>query len=114
MSKSNAYSIHLEKAIDRIAGACSVLTRDDITQFIFNGYVLVKGAFSRELAVAITDQAWKELEEFHGVDRGDSRTWNKHFLGPDGVRGHRRPRARPYRAGGPALGWRRASPAARA
>ena len=88
MSKSDAYSIHLEKAIDRIAGACSVLTRDDITQFIFNGYVLVKGAFSRELAIAITDQAWKELEEVHGVDRGDSRTWNKHFLGPDGVRGY--------------------------
>ena len=88
MSKEDAYSFHIEKAIDRIAGACSVLTRDDITQFIFNGYVLVKGAFSRELAVAITDQAWKELEEVHGVDRGDSRTWNKHFLGPDGVRGY--------------------------
>ena len=63
MSKSDAYSIHLEKAIDRIAGACSVLTRDDITQFIFNGYVLVKGAFSLQLAIAITDQAPETEEE---------------------------------------------------
>ena len=88
MSESDVFNFDMVQAIDRIACSCSVLSRDDVTQFIKSGYVLVRGAFSRELATSITEQAWKELAEHHGVDRENSRTWNQRFKGPDGVPGY--------------------------
>lgn len=49
----------------------SVLSLDQIRQFVRDGYVHLTGAFDRELAAACVDQLWSQLAE----DRGDSSTW---------------------------------------
>jgi hypothetical protein len=50
-----------------------MLTQEEITGFINNGYVKISNAVPRELCDAIVNRLWKDLE----VDRNDSSTWTK-------------------------------------
>jgi len=49
------------------------LTEEEVRQFIEQGYVAVRGAFSRELAVRILPLVWAELE----IDVQDLSTWTQ-------------------------------------
>ncbi|MBO7747162.1 phytanoyl-CoA dioxygenase family protein [Paenibacillus sp. MWE-103] len=54
-----------------------VLTTEQIEQFMVKGYVVVKGAFPRELAMEAQSFLWERLAEKAGVLRGDPSTWNE-------------------------------------
>lgn len=49
------------------------LTEEEVRQFIEQGYVVVRGAFSRDLAVRIIPLVWAELE----IDAQDLSTWTQ-------------------------------------
>ena len=66
-------------AFDEAAERCSELSRADAAHFVERGYVVVRGAFSKDIAAAVREQAWSELEGQHGVDRHDPSTWNRSF-----------------------------------
>jgi len=53
----------------------SVLSRDDLDVFHRDGYVRVKEAFPREVALAMQDEVWDELCEECGIDRSNCDTW---------------------------------------
>ena len=48
-----------------------VLTSDQVEQFLEHGFVVIRGAFSRRVADALTGHAWKQL----GYDPDDPSTW---------------------------------------
>ena len=66
--------------------ACSIISRDEAKHFVANGYVVIKGAFSKDHAAKVSELAWRELEAQHGVDRDDPSTWAKPHkgMGPAG------------------------------
>ncbi len=66
-------------AFDQAVGRCSELSREDAAHFVERGYAVVRGAFSKDIAAAVREQAWSELEGQHGVDRNDPSTWNRSF-----------------------------------
>lgn len=51
------------------------LTPEQARDFIVNGYVVIKNAFSTDIANRICEHAWSELNEEHGIDRSDRETW---------------------------------------
>jgi hypothetical protein len=51
-----------------------VLTQDQISAFLADGYVAVRGAVPAEVAEACQDVIWSELQQ-RGVQRDDSSTW---------------------------------------
>ena len=51
------------------------LTPEQARDFIVNGYVVIKNAFSTDIANRICEHAWSELKEEHGIDRSDRETW---------------------------------------
>ena len=73
---------------DEVAARCRQLTRAEARHFVDKGYVVVKGAFSKEIAALVRDRAWKELAAKHGVDRSDRTTWSQSFHGRRGLRGY--------------------------
>ena len=77
-----------ESAFDAAAANCRELSRSDAEQFVERGYVVVKGAFSKDIAAAVCAAAWRELGEKHGVDRHDPDTWNQPFMGRKAVTGY--------------------------
>lgn len=66
-------------AFDQAVAGCSELTRADAEHFVERGYVVVRGAFSKDIARAVCEQAWSEIEARHDVDRYDPATWNQSF-----------------------------------
>ena len=66
-----------EAAFDAAVGKCRVLDRDDAEHFVEHGFVVVKGAFSKELAQTVVESAWAELEQHHGLDRGNPESWDR-------------------------------------
>lgn len=67
----------LEIELERTLGEASVLTRDEALHFIEHGYVVIRGAFSREIAAAIVGQAWEELEAEYDADRETPSSWHR-------------------------------------
>ena len=55
--------------------APTVLSLEDVERFQLDGYLIMKGAFSREHALAMQDEIWSELKEEFGIDRADRSTW---------------------------------------
>lgn len=53
----------------------AVLTKSEIDEFQRDGFVVLKGAFSRTDAVAMEDAWWRELFETYGICRDDRSTW---------------------------------------
>ena len=68
-------SSEFEQAFEATVGECSVITREEAERFVANGFVVIKGAFSRDYASHVAAQAWRELGEVHGVDQNDPTTW---------------------------------------
>ncbi|RAP75793.1 phytanoyl-CoA dioxygenase family protein [Paenibacillus montanisoli] len=54
-----------------------VLTTEQIEQFMDKGYVHIKGAFPRELALEAQSFLWGKLEEKAGILRDDPSTWGE-------------------------------------
>lgn len=52
-----------------------VLTTEQVEQFNNQGYVVIKHAFPRELALEAQSFLWDKLEEKAGILRGDPSTW---------------------------------------
>jgi hypothetical protein len=50
-----------------------VLTSDQAEQFREEGFVVLRGAFSRRVAAALTEPAWRQI----GYDPGDPSTWTE-------------------------------------
>ncbi len=73
-----AFAQHLDAAISRL----EVLTPEQARQFVDKGYVVIEGAFSREIAAAVCACAWDELATRHGVAPDDPLTWDKPLQGP--------------------------------
>ena len=53
----------------------STLTPADVRRFERDGYVVVRRAFSRDDALAMERQWWRELEDAHGIRPGDRASW---------------------------------------
>jgi hypothetical protein len=58
------------------------------TQFLEHGYVRLAGAFSVDVAAALADEVWAELERRHGMTRRDRATWTT--IQPSGLGGLRK------------------------
>ena len=56
---------------------CEFLTPEQARDFILNGYVVIKNAFSRDIANRICEHAWSELKEEHSIDRNDRESWRR-------------------------------------
>jgi hypothetical protein len=57
-----------------------MLSRAEIEFFEENGYIPIRGAIPREVALLCREEVWRELE-FIGVDKLDSRTWVRNVQG---------------------------------
>ena len=55
--------------------ARSVLTVEEVAFFRENGYVRVKQALPRELALEMQRQIWAEFAADHGIERENRSTW---------------------------------------
>lgn len=53
----------------------SILSAGDLESFREHGFVRVREAFPRELALALQDEIWAELAAEHGIRRDDPGTW---------------------------------------
>jgi hypothetical protein len=62
-------------AVESAIAACSTLSPSECRHFLDKGYVVVKGAFPRELADELREAHWQELEG-KGILRGDPATWS--------------------------------------
>ena len=71
----------IDADIDAAASVCSLLSQEQARQFVEHGYVVIEGAFPRELADTICLQAWRELEHKFAVKQNDPETWNRSFTG---------------------------------
>lgn len=75
-------SSEFERAFEATLAECSIITREEAECFVANGFVVIKGAFSKDHASRIAAQAWRELEIDHGVDQNDPGTWARRGRGP--------------------------------
>ena len=73
---------------DAAAAQCRQLSRAEARHFVEKGYVVVKGAFSKDIAALVRERTWAQLAEQHGVNRGDPASWARSFHGPRGLRGY--------------------------
>ena len=64
-------------SFDRTVEKCEFLTEDQAREFVENGIVVVKRAFSADIAEQICDHAWAQLKEEHGIRASDRGTWRK-------------------------------------
>ena len=78
----------LDEAFNEAAARCRQLTPADAWHFVEKGYVVVKSAFSKDIATRVREHAWKELAEKHKVDRDDPTTWPQSFHGRRSLRGY--------------------------
>ncbi len=75
-------SIEFERAFEATLAECSIISREEAEHFVVKGFVLVKGAFSKEHASHVAEHAWRELKMAHGVERNDPTTWARPGSGP--------------------------------
>ncbi len=60
-----------------MASRLTTLTLSDIQRFERDGYLVVRQAFSRADGRAMERQWWRELEDTHGIRRGDRSSWRQ-------------------------------------
>ncbi|WP_293380492.1 phytanoyl-CoA dioxygenase family protein [Phenylobacterium sp.] len=54
---------------------CTPLSPDEVRTFRDGGYLILRGAFAQEDALAMQDEWWAELAETHAILRDDPGTW---------------------------------------
>jgi hypothetical protein len=57
----------------------SPLSSQDIEAYIRNGFILLKQAFSPQIAQACREEVWKVMKETADIDKGDPATWPVKF-----------------------------------
>jgi len=67
--------------LDATISQMEMLGREDALHFIDKGYVVIRQAFSREMATEICEHAWQAFHEQYDIDRDDPSTWDKRFDG---------------------------------
>ena len=86
MAESQPFdSVAFDEAFDAAVARCGQVTRDEARHFIEKGYVVIKAAFSPDIAAAVREQVWSELKDKHGVIESDPGSWDKQFMGPRGA-----------------------------
>jgi hypothetical protein len=55
----------------------ATLTAADVQRFERDGYLVVQQAFPRADGLAMEQQWWRELEDTHGIRRGDRSSWRQ-------------------------------------
>ena len=73
---------------DAAAAQCRQLDPAEARHFVEKGYVVVKGAFSKDIAALVRERTWAQLKKQHGIDRRDSASWARSFHGRRGLRGY--------------------------
>jgi hypothetical protein len=69
-------SADLEAIVDQAIGSCTTLSPEEARHFFERGWVVVKGAFSKQIAADIVACSWRELEE-RGMMQDDPETWKQ-------------------------------------
>ena len=67
---------NFETIVDQAIVKCKTLSESDARHFVEHGWVVVKGAIPKRIAVDIVTCAWRELEE-RGIKQDDPETWRK-------------------------------------
>ena len=75
-------SREFDEAFEATLAECSIVSREEAEHFVVNGFVVVKGAFSKDHASHVAEQAWRELKTVHSVDKNDPSTWARRGAGP--------------------------------
>ena len=63
--------------MDSVIERCAELTRDECEHFLSKGYVVIRNAFSRDIADQVVDQAWRSLAEDADIHRDQPDSWKK-------------------------------------
>lgn len=69
-------SAEFDAMIERAIATRTTLSPAEARHFVDHGWVLVKAAFSKQVAAGIVASAWRELED-QGIMRDDPETWKK-------------------------------------
>ena len=69
-------SADFETMIEQAIASCTTLSPAEARHFIDHGWVVVKGAFSKQIAANTVASSWRELED-QGIMRDDPATWEK-------------------------------------
>ena len=89
MTRDTAREVpEFDAAFDAAVADCTELTRGEAAHFVEHGYVVVKGAFPRQLAALACESAWTELEREYGVARTDPDTWGGVSMGRGAMAGY--------------------------
>lgn len=65
-----------EKMMEQSIAKCTTLSATEARHFLEHGWVVVKGAVSKQIASDIVACAWRELEE-RGIKKDDPETWKE-------------------------------------
>ncbi|MBT4137583.1 MAG: hypothetical protein HOE48_06680, partial [Candidatus Latescibacteria bacterium] len=65
-----------EAMMEQSMAKCTTLSSTEARHFLEHGWVLVKGAVSKQIAADIVACAWRELEE-RGIMKDDPETWKQ-------------------------------------
>ena len=65
-----------EAMVEQSIAKCTTLSPKEARHFLEHGWVVVKGAVSKQIAADIVACAWRELEE-RGSMKDDPQTWNQ-------------------------------------
>lgn len=60
----------------------TVLSPEQINQFIHSGCCVLEGAYSEATAQALTDCVWNRIEDTTQIKRSDRQTWPSHYYLP--------------------------------
>mgnify|MGYP001159662338 CR=1 FL=1 len=63
-----------EVMIEQATARCTTLSPTQARHFVEHGWVVVKGAFSKQIAADIVACSWRELAE-QGIMQDDPQTW---------------------------------------
>lgn len=69
---------NLEHRLQETVETCNVLSAEQARDFIENGFVLIKNAFSPSIADRVCRKAWSELRSEHGIEASNPSTWRSH------------------------------------
>lgn len=73
----NFDSVLFDSAVNR----CEFLTRAQALEFVTRGFVVIKRAFSTQIAERICTHAWSEFKRTHGIEQHERNSWRKQSNG---------------------------------
>ncbi|MCJ8331389.1 MAG: hypothetical protein HRT89_13310 [Lentisphaeria bacterium] len=76
LNESSKMNADFEAMMEQAIANCSTLSPAEARQFLDQGWVVVKGAFPKEIAAETVACCWRELED-KGIMQNDVETWKK-------------------------------------